>query len=144
MSDRKSGHALLCLVAFVGCYRLVALPRSLFSILTTMRRYAMIHTGYSDCPIVLWKSCPTCYGWLDIESTCRHEKYACQTCGRKQCLLHWPYPVKTEKEAIHFPKSAEMRTGKRCFVRSQEDALREVEDIHVRKGLPELRADWQT
>ncbi len=61
--------------------------------------------------------CPTCYGWLDIESTCRHEKYVCPTCGRKQCLLHWPCPVKTEKEAIHFLKSAEMRTGKRCFVR---------------------------
>jgi hypothetical protein len=25
--------------------------------------------------------------------------------------------MKTEEEAIHFLKSAEMRTGKRCFVR---------------------------
>jgi hypothetical protein len=61
--------------------------------------------------------CPTCYGWLDIESICKHEKYTCPTCGRKQCLLHWPYPMKTREEAIHFLKSAEVRTGKMCFVR---------------------------
>jgi len=32
-------------------------------------------------------------------------------------MLHWPYPMKTEEEAIHFLKSAEIRTGKNCFVR---------------------------
>lgn len=63
------------------------------------------------------RPCPTCYGWLDIESTCRHEKYVCPTCGRKQCLLNWSYHMKTKEEAIHFLKSAEMRTGQRCFVR---------------------------
>jgi len=31
-------------------------------------------------------------------------------------VLHWPYPMRTE-EAVHFLKSAEVRTGKRCFVR---------------------------
>jgi hypothetical protein len=61
--------------------------------------------------------CPTCYGWLRLGSTCKHEKYICPSCGRKQCLLHWPYPMQTRAEAIHFLKSAEVRTGKRCFVR---------------------------
>jgi len=62
--------------------------------------------------------CPDCYGWsLEEESVCSHEKYECSICGRKQCVLHWPYPMKTEQEAIHFLKSAEARTGKRCFVR---------------------------
>jgi len=62
--------------------------------------------------------CPNCYGWsLGEESTCRHKKYVCPVCGRKQCMLHWPYPMGTEQEAVHFLKSAEVRTGKRCFVR---------------------------
>jgi hypothetical protein len=62
--------------------------------------------------------CKTCYGWdPDISSICTHEKYICPECGRKQCLLHWPYPMKTEEEAIHFLKSAELKIGKKCFVR---------------------------
>jgi hypothetical protein len=52
-----------------------------------------------------------------MESTCTHEKYICPTCDRKQYLLHWPYTMKTEVEAIHFLKSAEQKTGKKCFVR---------------------------
>jgi len=62
--------------------------------------------------------CKICYGWNpDISSSCNHDKFICPECGRKQCLLHWPYPMKTEEEAIHFLKSAELRTGKKCFVR---------------------------
>lgn len=62
--------------------------------------------------------CKTCYGWnSEISSSCNHEKYICPECGRKQCLLHWPYPMKTEQEAIHFLKSAELKAGKKCFVR---------------------------
>jgi hypothetical protein len=62
--------------------------------------------------------CKTCYGWNSyFSSTCNHEKFICPECGRKQCLLHWPYPMKTEEEAIHFLKSAEFKTGKKCFVR---------------------------
>jgi len=61
---------------------------------------------------------PTCYGWNpDMESICTHEKYVCPTYGRKQCRLLWPYPMKTEEEAIYFLKSAELRTCKTCFVR---------------------------
>ena len=62
--------------------------------------------------------CKTCYGWNEkISSSCKHEKYICQECNRKQCLLHWPYPMKTEEEALHFLKSAELKTGKKCFVK---------------------------
>ncbi|MDG7002174.1 MAG: hypothetical protein JRN15_24000, partial [Nitrososphaerota archaeon] len=62
--------------------------------------------------------CKTCYGWDPwFSSECAHEKYVCPDCGRKQCLLHWPYPMQTEVEAIHFLKSAELRTGKKCFFR---------------------------
>jgi hypothetical protein len=66
-----------------------------------------------------WKNpCKTCYGWNpDISSSCTHDKFICPECGRKQCLLHWPYPMKTEEEGIHFLKSAEVKTGKKCFVR---------------------------
>ncbi len=60
---------------------------------------------------------PECYGWNEWFSTCNHKSYNCCTCGRKQCLLHWPYPMKTESEAIHFLKGAEVTTGKKCFVR---------------------------
>ena len=64
------------------------------------------------------KPCKTCYGWnTNLSSSCTHEKFVCPECGRKQCLLHWPYPMKTEEEAIHFLKSAELRTGKKCFIR---------------------------
>jgi len=41
-----------------------------------------------------------------------------------------------------FPKVS--RSANRQEMFCQEDVLLEVEDIHVRKGLPELRADWQT
>jgi hypothetical protein len=61
--------------------------------------------------------CPECYGRGEWFSTCNHKSYICSTCGRKQCLLHWPYPMKTESEAIHFLKGAEVTTGKKCFVR---------------------------
>jgi hypothetical protein len=61
--------------------------------------------------------CPDCYGWGEWFSTCNHKSYICTTCGRKQCLLHWPYPMKTKSEAIHFLKGAEVSTGKKCFVR---------------------------
>lgn len=58
--------------------------------------------------------CKMCYG-LDFKfsSSCTHEKFVCLECERKQYLLHWPYPMKTDEEAIHFLKSAELRTGKR-------------------------------
>jgi len=62
--------------------------------------------------------CKTCYGWnKHFSSSCSHKKFVCPECGRQQCLLHWPYPMKTEEEAIHFLRSAELRTGKKCFVR---------------------------
>ena len=62
--------------------------------------------------------CQTCYGWnQNFSSSCTHEKFVCPECGRQQCLLHWPYPMKTEEEAIHFLRSAQLRTGKRCFIR---------------------------
>ena len=62
--------------------------------------------------------CPTCYGWdRTMESTCTHAKYVCPTCNRQQCLWHWPYPMATKEEALPFLKSAEVRTGKPCFVR---------------------------
>ena len=72
---------------------------------------------------MVWKynresPCKTCYGWdPEFSSTCTHEKFVCPECGRAQCLLHWPYRMQTEEEAIHFLKSAELRTGKQCFVR---------------------------
>lgn len=31
--------------------------------------------------------------------------------------MHWPYPMTTKEEAIHFLKSAEVKTDKKCFVR---------------------------
>jgi hypothetical protein len=31
--------------------------------------------------------------------------------------MHWPYPMSTRDEALHFLKSAELQKGKRCFVR---------------------------
>ncbi len=61
--------------------------------------------------------CPTCYSWIPKNSPCNHKKYVCPTCGREQCILHWPYPMKSETEAIHFLKSAEEKTNKKCFVR---------------------------
>ena len=70
--------------------------------------------------------CPTCYSWIPKNSPCDHEKYVCPTCGRAQCLLHWPYPMKTEREALHFLKSAEARTGKECFVRAIQDSAGNV------------------
>jgi hypothetical protein len=72
---------------------------------------------------MVWKyskeePCRTCYGWNPtISSSCSHKKYVCPECGRKQCLLHWPYPMKTEEEAFHFLKSAQLKTEKDCFVR---------------------------
>lgn len=68
-------------------------------------------------PYIKDNPCPTCYSWIPKNSPCNHKKYTCPTCGREQCVLHWPYPMKTEKEAIHFLKSAEMKTNKKCFVR---------------------------
>lgn len=41
----------------------------------------------------------------------------CKIGHRKQCLLHWPYPMKTESEAIHSLKGAEITSSKKCFVR---------------------------
>ena len=60
--------------------------------------------------------CPECYGWWLSYSTCDHEKYVCQTCWRPLCLLHWRYPMHSKDEALHFLRSAEVATGKRCFV----------------------------
>ena len=64
--------------------------------------------------------CPECYGWGAFFSTCNHKSYTCKTCGRKQCLLHWPYPMKTKTEAIHFLKGAEIQTNKKCFIKYVE------------------------
>lgn len=61
--------------------------------------------------------CSTCYSWIPRDSPCDHQKYECPTCGRRQCLLHWPYPMKTRREAVHFVKSAQVQTGKECLVR---------------------------
>ena len=72
---------------------------------------------------MIWKyvksqPCKTCYGWdTNFSSICTHKKFVCPECGRKQCLLHWPYPMKTEEEAVHFLKSAELKTGKKCFIK---------------------------
>ena len=66
--------------------------------------------------------CPTCYSWIPKDSSCTHEKYVCPTCGRAQCKLHWPYPMKSKREAIHFLKWAEIKNGKRCFVRGIENS----------------------
>lgn len=70
-----------------------------------------------DWPYTETSPCPECYSWIPKDSPCDHEKFACRTCGRKQCLRHWPYPMKSRTEAMHFLKSAEVVTGKRCFVR---------------------------
>ena len=73
---------------------------------------------------MIWKytksqPCKTCYGWdTNFSSSCTHETFVCPECGRKQCLMHWPYPMKTEEEAIHFLKSAELKTGKKCFIKN--------------------------
>ncbi len=57
-------------------------------------------------------------GWnTRFSSTCSHRKFVCPECGRELCMLHWPYPMRTENEAVHFLKAAELRTGKKCFVR---------------------------
>jgi hypothetical protein len=45
-------------------------------------------------------------------------KNTCAVCGRPQCLLHCKYPMQSEDEAVHFLKSAEIVTGKKCFVKS--------------------------
>lgn len=63
------------------------------------------------------RPCPTCYSWVPRDSPCDHDKYECPTCGRRQCLLHWRYPMRSQREAVHFLKSAQVLTGKACFVR---------------------------
>lgn len=63
-------------------------------------------------------ACPTCGSWIPRDSPCDHDKYECPTCGRRQCLRHWRYPRKTQREAVHFLKSAQEVTGRPCFVRS--------------------------
>lgn len=64
--------------------------------------------------------CPTCHSWVPRDSPCDHEKYECPTCGRRQCLRHWPYPMRSRREAVHFLKSAQLATGKECFIRPIE------------------------
>lgn len=64
--------------------------------------------------------CPTCHSWVPGDSPCDHDKYECPTCGRRQYLRHWASPMKTRREAIHFPKAAETVTGKPCFARPVE------------------------
>ncbi|HEX6299557.1 MAG TPA: hypothetical protein VF148_03740 [Acidimicrobiia bacterium] len=64
--------------------------------------------------------CPTCYGWVPRDSPCDHDKYQCPECGRRQCVLHWRYPMRTRREAVHILKSAQMATGKDCFIRPVE------------------------
>ncbi|OHE55104.1 MAG: hypothetical protein A3K61_01160 [Thaumarchaeota archaeon RBG_16_49_8] len=82
------------------------------------RRKIFTYQGVTKWNYTKSKPCRTCYGWDHwFSSGCKHEKYVCPECGRKQCLLHWPYPMKTEEEAIHFLKSAELKTDKKCFVR---------------------------
>ena len=66
------------------------------------------------------KPCPTCFSWVPRDSPCDHNKYECPTCGRRQCLLHWRYPMKTQREALHFLRSAQVQTGKECFIRPVE------------------------
>lgn len=62
--------------------------------------------------------CPVCYSWIPRDSPCDHRKYECPECGRRQCLLHWRYPMRTSGEARHFLKAAQSQTGKACFVRA--------------------------
>lgn len=69
--------------------------------------------------------CPTCYSWIPRDSPCDHSKYECPACGRRQCLLHWRYPMRTETEARHFLKAAESATGKPCFVRAVHQQRRD-------------------
>jgi hypothetical protein len=64
--------------------------------------------------------CPTSFGWVPGDSPCDHDKYECPSCGRRQCVLHWRYPMKTQREAIHFLKSVQVETGSECFVRPVE------------------------
>lgn len=69
--------------------------------------------------------CPTYHSWVPRDSPCDHDKYECPTCGRRQCLLHWAYPMRTRREAIHFLKAAETVTGKPWFVRAVDKQRRE-------------------
>jgi hypothetical protein len=71
------------------------------------------------------RPCPTCFSWLPRDSPCDHAKYECPTCGRRQCLSHWPYPMRSRREALHFLKGAQVQTGKACFVRSVGKPRRE-------------------
>ncbi|HEU4541580.1 MAG TPA: hypothetical protein VFR23_10695 [Jiangellaceae bacterium] len=64
------------------------------------------------------RPCPECYSWIPRDSPCDHDKYECPTCGRRQCVLHWRYPMRSHREAVHFLKSAQVVTGKACFVRA--------------------------
>lgn len=55
----------------------------------------------------------------------RSPKYQCPACERRQCLLHWRYPIRTPREADHFLKAAEAQSGKACFVRAVEKRRRD-------------------
>lgn len=73
--------------------------------------------------------CPTCHSWVPRDSPCDHDEYQCPTCGRRQCLLHWRYPMRSRREALHFLGAAQALTGKACFVRPVEKRLRGGEAI---------------
>lgn len=66
--------------------------------------------------------CPTCGSWVARDSPCDHPGFECPTCGRRQCLAHRRYPMKTRREALHFLAAARAQTGKACFVRSVDTA----------------------
>lgn len=68
--------------------------------------------------------CATCYSWVPRDSPCDHEKYECPKCGRRQCVRHWRYPMKSRREAQHFLRSAQVVTGKACFIRPVKKQLR--------------------
>ena len=40
-----------------------------------------------------------------------------QNVEEKQCVPHYTYPMKTEKQAFHLLKSARLMNGKKCFLR---------------------------
>lgn len=69
--------------------------------------------------------CPACGSWVPRDSPCDHAAFECPTCGRRQCLLHWRYPMRSRREALHFLAAAGARTGKDCFVRAVDRQLGE-------------------
>lgn len=69
-------------------------------------------------PFTEENTCSKCFCWVPRDAPCDHDKYQCPVCSRRRCVLHWRYPMKTQREALQFLKSAQVQTGKECFVHS--------------------------